>query len=66
MYMVGDINRNTIGNILAVHRLPRGSELIRSSEGLLKGAKMTVMDILEFRDINGPDPKCETWTNKVE
>ena len=35
---------------------PGGSELNLSTEGPLKGAKITVMDILEFRDINGPDP----------
>ena len=32
---------------------PGGSELIRSAEGPLKGAKIIVMDILEFRDIKG-------------
>ena len=42
---------------------PGGSEFNRESEKPLKGAKMTVMDILEFRDINGPDPKGLTWTN---
>ena len=25
------------------------------------GGKMTGMDILEFRDINGPDPYNEIW-----
>ena len=35
---------------------PGGSELNRSSEGPLQCAKMTVMDILEFRDMNGPAP----------
>ena len=25
---------------------------------------MTVMDILEFTDINGPAPKGEIWNNK--
>ena len=25
--------------------------------------KMTMMDILEFRDINRPAPKGKTWTN---
>ena len=33
---------------------PGGSEFDRESEKPLKGAKMTVMDILEFRDINRP------------
>ena len=32
------------------------SEFSRSSEGPLQGAKMTVMNILEFRDMNGPAP----------
>ena len=45
-----------IGNMLAVHRLPRGSEFTRASEGPQNGGKMTGMDVLEFRDINGPDP----------
>ena len=31
---------------------PGGSELTQASEGPLKGVKMTVMDILRFRDIN--------------
>ena len=31
---------------------PGGLELNRSTEGPLKCAKMSVMDILEFRDIN--------------
>ena len=39
-----------------------GSELNRSALGPLKGAKMTVMDILEFRDINGPGPKPKIWS----
>ena len=30
------------------------------------GAKMPLMDILEFTDINGPAPKSEKWTNKAE
>ena len=40
---------------------PGGSEPNRSAEGPLKGAKMNVMDILEFRDINGPDPYNKIW-----
>ena len=40
------------------------SEFNRESEEPLQGANMTVMDILEFRDINGPAPKGEIWTNK--
>ena len=35
---------------------PGGSELNCSAEGPLKGAKMTVIDIHEFRDINRPGP----------
>ena len=38
-----------------------GSELNRSAERPLKCAKMTVMDILEYRYINGPDPYNEIW-----
>ena len=44
---------------------PGGSELNRSAEGPLNGAKMTVMDKLEFRDINGPDPYNDNWFNKL-
>ena len=47
---------------------PGGSEFNRSSEGPLKGAKMTVMDILEFRDMNGPAPMPKSGvmrSNKV-
>ena len=32
------------------------SELFCSSEGPEKVAKMTALDKLEFRDINGPEP----------
>ena len=42
---------SNLGKKLAVHRLLRGSELIQASEGPLKGVKMTVMDIIRFRDI---------------
>ena len=35
---------------------PGGSEFTRASEGPQNGGKMTGMDVLEFRDINGPDP----------
>ena len=42
---------------------PGTPEINRESEKPLQGAKMTVMDILEFRDINGPAPKGEIWTN---
>ena len=41
--------------------LPRGLELNHSSKGPLKGTKITVMDILEFRDINEQDPYREIW-----
>ena len=40
---------------------PGGSEFSPSSEGLQNGGKMTGMDILEFRDINGPDTYNENW-----
>ena len=33
-----------------------GSEFTRASEGPQNGGKMTGMDLLEFRDIKGPDP----------
>ena len=45
------------------------SELNRSSEGPLQGGKMTVMDILEFRDINRPAPMPKSGvmrSNKVK
>ena len=35
---------------------PGLSEFNRASEGPQNGGKMTGMDILQFRDINGPDP----------
>ena len=38
-----------------------GSEFTRVSDRAQKGGKMTGMDILEFRDINGPDPYNEIW-----
>ena len=38
-----------------------GSEYTRASEGPQNGGKMTRMDILEFRDINGPDPYNKIW-----
>ena len=34
--------------------LPGGSEFTQASEGPQNGGKMTGMDLLEFRDINGP------------
>ena len=40
-------------------KFPGVSELTRAPKGHLKGAKMTVMDILEFRDINRQDPYNE-------
>ena len=45
---------------------PGASEFNCESEKPLQGAKMTVMDILEFRNIKGPPPKGEIWTNKAE
>ena len=44
------------GKNMSVHRLPRGSEFTWASGGPQNGVKMTWMDILEFRDIDGPDP----------
>ena len=38
----------------------------RESEEPVQGANMTVMDILEFRYIDGPPPKGEIWTNKAK
>ena len=35
---------------------PGMSEFNRASEGPQNGGKMTGMDVLEFRDINGSDP----------
>ena len=42
---------------------PGVSEFDQESEEPQQGAKMTVMDILEFRDINGQAPKGKIWTN---
>ena len=39
------------------------SKFNQESEEPLQGAKMIVMDILELRDINGPAPKNQIWTN---
>ena len=47
-------NASKVGKIFTDHRLPRVSEFNRESEEPLQGAKMTVIDKLEFRDINGP------------
>ena len=47
---------------------PGVSEFNHSSEGPQQGAKMTVMDILEFRDMNGPAPMPKSGvmrSNKV-
>ena len=33
------------------------------TEEPLQDSKMTVLDKLEFRDMNGPAPKGEIWTN---
>ena len=46
--------------------LPGGSEFTRASEEPQNGGKMTGMDILEFRDINGPDPYNEIWFKKAK
>ena len=40
---------------------PGGSEFTLASGGPQNGGKMTGMDILEYRDINGPDPCNENW-----
>ena len=50
-------------NFLSVPGLPRDVRIIREYEKPLQGAKMTVMDILECRDINEPAPKGKIWTN---
>ena len=42
---------------MTVHRLPRGVKIKP-----IKGAKMTVMDILEFININGPAPMVKYGT----
>ena len=38
-----------------------GSEFTRAPGGPQNGGKMTGMEILEFRDINGPDPYNKIW-----
>ena len=55
-------NASKVGNILTVHRLPGASEFNLEIKESLHGAKMTVMDILEFRDINEPFPNSEILT----
>ena len=40
---------------------PGGSELTRTPKGPIKGAKMTVMDVLEYRYINRQDSYTEIW-----
>ena len=52
----------------ASENFPGGSEMNCSSKETLKGAKMTIMDILEFRDMNGPAPMPKSGvmrSNKV-
>ena len=49
-------NESKFGKNLVVHRLHRGSEFTRASEGNQNGGKITGLDLLEFRDIDGPDP----------
>ena len=49
-------NNETLINRYKMEQLPRVSEFNREYEEPLQGAKMTVMAILEFRDINGPAP----------
>ena len=51
------------GNNLRSNNFPGGSEFTWASEAPQNGGKMNEMDILEFRDINGPAPKGEIWTN---
>ena len=45
-------NRPNLSTILLSIDFPGGSEFNRAYEGPLNGAKLTVMDILKFRDIN--------------
>ena len=45
-----------LGNFWRSSDFQGGSEFTRASEGPQNGGKMTGMDVLEFRDINGPDP----------
>ena len=52
-----------LAQFLRSNNFPWASEFNRESEEPLHGAKMTVMDILAFRDIKGPSPKGEIWTN---
>ena len=56
--------RQKLATIVRTIDFPGVSEFNQEPEEPLQGAKMTVMDILEFTDINGPAPKCEIWTNK--
>ena len=44
-----------LANIWRSIDFPGGSQFILASEGPQKGGKMTVMDLLEFRDIYVPD-----------
>ena len=56
------------GIYFVLSKMPRQSEFNRLSRGPLQGAKMTVVDILEFNDMNGPDPMPKTGVmraNKV-
>ena len=41
---------------------PGVSEFNKESDEPVQGAKLTMMDILEFRDINWPAPKGKIWT----
>ena len=60
--------RHNLAKIWLSIVFPGELEFNHSSEGPLQGAKMTVMDMLEFRDINGPAPMQKSGvmrSNKV-
>ena len=54
------MRQNMANNFRSID-FPRGSEFTWAPEGPQNGGKMTGMDILEFRDINGRDPYNEIW-----
>ena len=53
--------RQNVANICRSINFPDGSEFPRAPGGPQNGGKITVMDTLEFKDINGPDPYNKIW-----
>ena len=55
--------RQNVAKICRSIDIPGGSELTRAPGRPQNGDKKTRIDMLEFRDIKGPDPYNEIWFN---